>query len=99
VECLESLAARLGATVSYWDRWVARVAGLAASRADGAALVAEAEALADVTDVVVRAYATDVLSRLAGDEPANPAPRGWGHVAERLASVTCSAGGAPAGTA
>ena len=46
----------------------------------------DAESLADV---VVRAYACDVLARVCPPDgpPPERAPRGWGDLAERLTSV------------
>jgi tetratricopeptide (TPR) repeat protein len=76
--------------ISYWDRWIARVAGVAVDP-DGAsspAAVAMADEIGSLTDVVVRSYARDVLDRLAGnpagDHPSARAPREWADVARAV---------------
>ena len=97
VAAVEQLAGRPEGHVSYWDLWIARVAGVAA--ADGAEAewrrAAVASELDGLADVVVRAYATEVLALVAGSEPApeERAPRGWSVVASemvRSSSVTAS---------
>ena len=88
VAAVEAIAAAPDANVSYWDLWVARVA--AAAAADGSEADWRREALAaeldGLQDVVLRAYANEVLDRLAGRVPddAHRAPRGWSSVARAL---------------
>ena len=86
VRAVERLAAEPESNVSYWDLWIARVAGAAcADDADGEArreqLRNDTEALGDV---VVRAYARDVLGRLSGAPEVVAAPRDWAAVAAAI---------------
>lgn len=88
VSAVETIASAPDAAVSYWDLWVARVAGLAAAEGDEAAWRRQA-AVAEIDglhDVVLRAYANEVLVRLDGSEPAevDRAPRGWSVVAAAM---------------
>ena len=73
VAAVEDLAGRPEAHVSYWDLWVARVAGIAA--ADGAESdwrrATVTSELDDLADVVLRAYAHEVLAR-PRRQPARP---------------------------
>jgi class 3 adenylate cyclase/tetratricopeptide (TPR) repeat protein len=96
VRVIEALAAQPESNVSYWDLWVARVAGIvAASDDDACDRIADLRLAAEsLGDVVLRAYACDVLSRLCpgGDGPPPCAPRGWGALAELI--VARSTGGA-----
>jgi tetratricopeptide (TPR) repeat protein len=84
---VESMAAQPESNVSYWDLWIARVAGVAC--ADGDEAVRRAEELREgverMGDVVIRAYARDVLARLEGNPDVPPAPRGWADVAAAIA--------------
>jgi class 3 adenylate cyclase/tetratricopeptide (TPR) repeat protein len=87
VRMIEALAAQPESNVSYWDLWVARVAGVAAAAADDACeRIADMRAAAEsIGDVVLREYACDVLARLCpGDGPPPCAPRGWGALAELI---------------
>ncbi len=89
-DSVERLVAEPGSHVSYWDSWVARIAGLAC--AEGADLDRRVGAIGaevgDLADVVVRAFARDVLARVSGEpaseHPSSRAMRGWAVVAERL---------------
>lgn len=89
VAAVEAIAGRTDSNVSYWDLWVARIAGVAtATGAESTWRLAELRAgLDQLADVVVRAYANDVITRLSG-EPApagvSPAPRGWAAVAAAI---------------
>jgi class 3 adenylate cyclase/tetratricopeptide (TPR) repeat protein len=90
VRMIEALAAQPESNVSYWDLWVARVAGTAAAADDDACdRIADMRAAAEsLGDVVLKAYACDVLARLCpgGDGPPPCAPRGWGALAELITS-------------
>jgi hypothetical protein len=84
---VESMAAQPESNVSYWDLWIARIAGVVcAGSAEGderrTSLGHDVEQLGDV---VVRAYARDVLARLGAGAEATPAPRGWADVAAAIA--------------
>jgi hypothetical protein len=87
VAAVEAIATRTDSNVSYWDLWVARIAGVAtATGAESEWRLAELRSgLDQLADVVVRAYANDVIARLTG-EPAgsSPAPRGWAAVAAAI---------------
>jgi tetratricopeptide (TPR) repeat protein len=87
VAAVEAIANRTDSNVSYWDLWVARIAGLAmATGAESEWRLAELRGgLDQLADVVVRAYANDVIARSTG-EPAgsSPAPRGWAAVAAAI---------------
>jgi tetratricopeptide (TPR) repeat protein len=90
---------RPDAPISYWDRWIARIAGVAVDP-DGAgssAAVAMGAEIDSLTDVAVRGYARDVLDRLAGnpagDHPSVRAPREWADVARAV--VAAAAGRLP----
>ncbi|HSJ91390.1 MAG TPA: hypothetical protein VK917_04945, partial [Ilumatobacter sp.] len=79
-----------GLEVSYWDRAVATIAGVAAASGDEAASRAEAvrDIVRHVEDVVVTNYAASVLQRLG--HPCDAPVRsvvigGWADIAERLA--------------
>lgn len=81
-----------GVEISYWDRSIAAIAGVAAATGDEA--VSRAEAVRDIVrnveDVVVTNYAAMVLHRLGHecDAPVRKVVIGaWGDLAERLASV------------
>jgi class 3 adenylate cyclase/tetratricopeptide (TPR) repeat protein len=87
VAAVEAIAGEPDANVSYWDLWMARVAGLAVSTGAESAWWSEAarSELDQLADVVVRAYANDVLSRrTTASPPATPAPRGWAGVAAAM---------------
>jgi class 3 adenylate cyclase/tetratricopeptide (TPR) repeat protein len=87
VHAVEAMAEEPESNVSYWDLWIARIAGVASAAG------AEAQDRADrmradvetVGDVVVRAYARDVLSRVCDGGEAPAAPRGWADVAAAIA--------------
>jgi hypothetical protein len=87
VHAVEAMAEEPESNVSYWDLWIARIAGVASAAG------AEAQDRADrmradvetVGDVVVRAYARDVLSRVCNGGEAPAAPRGWADVAAAIA--------------
>jgi hypothetical protein len=81
--------------VSYWDAAVAEIAGAAAAAAAGAPdAAARRERLAAMiertADVVIVAYATEVLNRIdgrsgrAGKAGSNLAIGGWRDLARRL---------------
>jgi class 3 adenylate cyclase len=81
-----------GLEVSYWDRAIASIAGLAAATGDEAVSRAEAvrEIVRSVEDVVVVNYAASVLQRF-GYECDAPVRTvligGWAGIAERLADA------------
>jgi hypothetical protein len=87
---IEALAAQPESNVSYWDLWVARVAGTAVAADDDACdRIADMRTAAEsLGDVVLKAYACDVLARLCpgGDGPPPCAPRGWGALAQLITS-------------
>jgi class 3 adenylate cyclase/tetratricopeptide (TPR) repeat protein len=91
VRAVETMAAS-GIEISYWDRAMASIAGVAAATGDEA--VSRAEAVRDIVrhvqDVVVTNYAASVLQRL-GHECDAPVRSvvigGWADVAALLASA------------
>ena len=90
MHAVEALAEEPESNVSYWDLWIARIAGVAS--AAGAEAQARVEQMRtdveSVGDVVVRAYARDVLGRVCGAAEETPAaPRGWADVAAAIAPV------------
>jgi hypothetical protein len=89
VAAVEAIATRTDSNVSYWDLWVARIAGVAtATGAESEWRLAELRSgLDQLADVVVRAYANDVIARVTGvptPAGASPAPRGWAAVAAAI---------------
>jgi hypothetical protein len=89
VHAVEAMAEEPESNVSYWDLWIARIAGVASAAGAEAQMRVDQmrEAVDSVGDVVVRAYARDVLARVCGDADSHAAPRGWGDVAAALTPI------------
>ena len=91
VRAVETLIAA-GLDVSYWDRAIASIAGVAAATGDEAVSRAESvrRIVREVDDVVIVNYAAAVLRRL-GHECDAPVRTvmigGWADIAARLAKV------------
>lgn len=87
VAAVEAIAAQTDSNVSYWDLWMARIAGVAtATGAEAEWRMTELrKGLDELADVVVRAYGNEVLARLTDASVPLPAPRGWSTVATALA--------------
>ena len=102
VHAVEALAEEPDSNVSYWDLWIARIAGVAsAAGAEAQARVEQMRAdVETVGDVVVRAYARDVLGRVCGggETPSRAARMGRRGGGDR-AALTGSLPACPAGEA
>jgi hypothetical protein len=86
VHAVEAMAEEPDSNVSYWDLWIARVAGAACATGGEAQarIAALRTGVEQLSDVVVRGYARDVLARLDGDGDPTPAARGWADVAAAI---------------
>ena len=89
VHAVEALAEEPDSNVSYWDLWIARIAGAACATGGEAEarIAALRSGIETLGDVVVRGYARDVLGRLDGDPEAPQAARGWADVAAAIVAA------------